>query len=108
MGTPGPEQVVKRAICDYLHARGYCFWLNHTVGIYDRRAGCYRRNNSKYDRNGIADILGILNDGRFLAIEVKTRSGRVSEEQQAFLEDITRRGGVGFVARSVEDVKLFL
>lgn len=53
---------------------------------------------------GVSDILGILPDGRFLAIEVKTRTGRVSEYQASFLYEITKNGGVAFVARSVEDV----
>ena len=52
---------------------------------------------------GIADILGIYN-GKFLAIEIKTHRGRVSPEQQRFLDNVNQHGGIGFVARSVEDV----
>jgi hypothetical protein len=52
---------------------------------------------------GIADILGCWK-GRFVAIEVKRPGGRISQEQERFLEAIRRHGGIGFVARSVEDV----
>lgn len=59
---------------------------------------------------GIPDILGILpagvagGPGRFLAIEVKTDKGRVSPDQEKFMELINRSGGLAFVARSVDDV----
>jgi hypothetical protein len=53
---------------------------------------------------GVADILGILKDGRFLAIEVKSPTGKVPPHQQLFLDEISGRGGVAFVARSVEEV----
>ena len=56
-------------------------------------------------KNGVSDILGILPGGRLLAVEVKTNRGRVSPLQQLFLDAINRYGGLGFVARSVEDVR---
>lgn len=52
---------------------------------------------------GISDFLGCYK-GKFLAIEVK-RDGREPTELQAtFLEEVRRAGGIGFVARSVDDV----
>jgi hypothetical protein len=53
---------------------------------------------------GCPDIIGQLTDGRFLGIEVKRPSGRVSEDQQAFIAKATKNHGVAFVARSVDDV----
>jgi penicillin-binding protein-related factor A (putative recombinase) len=52
---------------------------------------------------GVPDILGIYK-GRFLGIEVKTATGKVSPEQEKFLENIRKSGGIGFVARSLDDV----
>jgi len=63
------------------------------------------RNQDPHRIRGISDILGILPDGRFLAVEVKTKKGRVSPEQQVFLDRINALHGVGFVARSIEDVE---
>ena len=52
---------------------------------------------------GISDFLGCYK-GKFLAIEVK-RDGREPTELQAtFLEEVRRAGGIGFGARSVDDV----
>lgn len=52
--------------------------------------------------NGSADLIGVL-DGRFLSLEVKAPRGRVSEEQQQWLECVRGCGGVADVVRSVED-----
>jgi hypothetical protein len=52
---------------------------------------------------GVSNIIGVWN-GRFLAIEVKRPEGRVSEDQEIFLNRIRQHGGIGFVARSTEDV----
>ena len=39
----------------------------------------------------------------FASIEVKTPTGRIRPEQQAWLETIQAAGGIAGVARSVED-----
>jgi len=52
---------------------------------------------------GVSDILGIWN-GKFLAIEVKTERGNLSDHQKRFIDMINREGGIAFVARSVDDV----
>lgn len=54
---------------------------------------------------GFADLFGVLPDGRFVAIEVKTPAGRLMPHQRRFLEAITRMGGVAGVARSVDDAR---
>lgn len=53
--------------------------------------------------HGMSDIMGILKDGRTLAVEVKTRIGRVEQHQWDFLRSINDAGGLAFVARSVDD-----
>ena len=53
---------------------------------------------------GCPDIIGQLRDGRFFAVEVKRPSGTLSGEQSQFLKLVRGNGGVGFVARRVEDV----
>jgi hypothetical protein len=55
---------------------------------------------------GSADLLGIIKpSGKFLAVEVKSATGRVSEQQQRFLDMVRDFGGVAVVARSVDDVE---
>lgn len=54
---------------------------------------------------GSSDIIGIAPDGRFLAIEVKTLTGKVTQEQQRFIDAVNRAGGIAGVCRSVEDAR---
>lgn len=53
---------------------------------------------------GMPDVLGQLPGGRLLAIEVKRPTGKVTDDQAAFLEKAGRSGALAFVARSVDDV----
>lgn len=53
---------------------------------------------------GSPDIYGYMKDGRALYCEVKRPSGRVSDEQAAFIQAAQAAGCVAFIARSVEDV----
>lgn len=63
---------------------------------------------------GISDIVGLLPNGRFLAIEVKhegwnppsprAKSYRHYHRQLCFIQDVTRSGGIGFFAPSLEAV----
>jgi hypothetical protein len=62
----------------------------------------------RYAFPGCADILGQLVDGRFLAVEVKTRLGKATKEQQAFIASVNGARGLGVIARSVDDVKVAL
>jgi len=52
---------------------------------------------------GSADLIGIAPDGRFLAVEVKTATGRTTEAQDRFIAAVLRRGGRAGVARSASD-----
>ena len=97
------ENKTTRAILEYLAYRGVFAWRNNNAPTYDSRKGVFRRAISP---PGAPDIIGVMPpDGRLLGIEVKTRTGRVSPAQDAFLTEIQRMGGVGFVARGVKDVE---
>jgi hypothetical protein len=78
-----------------------------TRGILDLLKSCnvwaFKHWSGPMSKAGISDILGI-HEGRFLAIEVKTASGSLSPAQARFLANVVDRGGIGFVARSAEDV----
>ncbi|MFZ4539680.1 VRR-NUC domain-containing protein [Propionivibrio sp.] len=58
----------------------------------------------KFGWRGCSDLIGMLKDGRWLAVEVKAPKGRVRPEQAAFLETVLKAGGVAFVARDCRDV----
>ena len=80
------------------------------AGIYHFRNNTGRKHNILFGVVGGSDLLGITNDrckvgkGRFLAIEVKNKKYMPTEKQLLFLETINQHGGVGILARSVEDV----
>ena len=61
-------------------------------------------NNRRYVRSakkGTLDFEGYDNHGRFLAIECKRPiGGRISPEQAARIDDINKKGGIVFTARS--------
>lgn len=62
----------------------------------------------RFGKPGSSDILGILDDGRFLAIEVKRPGKEPTEVQREFLENINKNGGLAFVAYSVDDARSML
>lgn len=93
------EAEIKRLIADWLSLQPGCMiWYNQNNGVIGRR------NSSKYARNGVPDIMGIWH-GIPLGIEIKKPNGIVSEEQKAFLAEFNEHGGIGLVARSLEELK---
>ncbi|MFZ4697986.1 MAG: VRR-NUC domain-containing protein, partial [Phycisphaerales bacterium] len=79
---------------------------------HPRVAQCWRQNSGTFaERNrdgstryirantarGMSDIMGVLRDGRTLAIEVKSRTGRMRPGQEEFLQTIRQAGGVAGV-----------
>jgi len=47
----------------------------------------------------------VLPDGKMLAIECKSLTGKTSEQQDTFLSAVNSRGGIAFVARGLDEVK---
>lgn len=80
---------------------GAYVWRNNTGGTYDATGRFIRYGLCV----GSSDLLGILPDGRFLAIEVKMPNKKPTKEQVKFLNWIKEKGGVAFVASSPEDVR---
>ena len=76
-------------------------------------AWCERQNTGaakvggrfiRFGWRGCSDVLGMMTDGRLLAVEVKARSGRLRAEQREFLDLVRRFGGMAFVAHDCRDV----
>lgn len=98
------ESDIQTSIIRYLYARGITFWRINTVGIYDVAKKKFRPSPTK----GVSDILGVLPNGRFLAIEVKSSKGVLTKDQQLFIDKVNSSHGLAFVARSIRDVELRL
>lgn len=55
---------------------------------------------------GFPDLFGIRkSDGKFIAIEVKTKTGKLREEQKLLLNMLKENGAIAGVARSVKDAR---
>ena len=89
MSRQAPEAVIKTAIREYLDSVGI-YWCHIQAGI-----------GSKV---GDPDLVVCI-DGRFVGMEVKTRTGRQSYRQTVVATQIEESGGVYAIVRSVDDVK---
>ena len=89
----------------WLRSKGIFCWKNVTGGYYDSKIKRFRKQSSPYAINGTSDILAILKDGRFLAIECKSKYGKATPDQLMFIERINFNGGLAFVAKSLEEVQ---
>ena len=104
-----PERVVQTQIIHWLQIRqrqgvNCMFWRQPTMGAYYAKERKFLAPMGAGTRKGIADILGIW-EGQPLAIEVKSKYGRLTKEQKEFLEEWSARGGISIVARCVDDVE---
>tara|TARA_R100001480_G_scaffold63449_2_gene75752 strand:+ start:3160 stop:3549 length:390 start_codon:yes stop_codon:yes gene_type:complete len=98
------ETSIQNAILTYLSYRRDVFvWRNNTTGIYDAKRGRYR-STGKFSIKGVADILGVTNEGQIICLEVKRPGGRTSRDQQNFLSRVKTFGGIAGVVTSVQEV----
>lgn len=93
------ETNIQAEIMMELSKLGCKVWRNNTGALKDKNGRLVRYGLCK----GSSDIIGIAPDGRFLAVEVKTDRGRVSDHQRTFLGVVSASGGRAGVARSVEE-----
>jgi hypothetical protein len=95
------ESDILAACLDLLRLRGILAWRNNTTGVYDPARKCFR---AFHGLKGVSDILAILGDGRLLAVETKSATGRLTPEQEWFLDEVNHRGGLGLCVRSVGEL----
>lgn len=92
------EKDIQKDILDYLRYRGIFCWKQNNAGIRKPDGGYIPTG-----LRGVSDILGIFN-GKFLAIEVKQPGNSLSTQQSDFLSMVNEKGGIGFVAYSIDDI----
>ena len=88
------EQDIQRTILIYLKEQCIFHWRNNSG----------KKGKYTFGLKGSSDIIGILPNGRFLAIEVKYGKNKPSEDQVAFIKNINDNGGLAFVAYDLETV----
>lgn len=92
------EKDIQKAILDYLTLRSIFHYKHNNSGIYKPSTGSYIPSQSK----GAPDIVCII-EGRYVGFEVKTRKGRLSDDQVEFHKKILAAGGIIFVVRSLDE-----
>lgn len=93
------ENVVLANCINYLHLKKIFCFRNNTGAV---KIG---RRFIRFGYAGSSDIIGILPDGRFLAVECKReKGGVVSPVQKMFLKQIADNNGVACVVHSVKEL----
>lgn len=118
LAAPRPKEAdVQAQIVDYLRAqqaRGRIVWFARCNGgsvlsvhkgrrSFTKFYALYLRNAEPAHR-GMADLHGMLPDGRYFALEVKRPDERATPEQQSFLAAVRAGGGVAAVVCGFDEV----
>lgn len=82
------EKSIENKIKKYLESKGAYYFKHH---------------GNQFSQVGVPDII-VCFKGRFIGIEVKNETGKTSPLQDINLKMINNAGGIGIVARKVEDV----
>jgi len=85
----------------YLAQRSIYAWSNPTRAVYDSKRGAWRKMKGG---KGVADILGMLPSGRFVAVECKCGKDTLRPDQRAFRDAVAANGGLFILARCVGDL----
>lgn len=96
------EKDIQKAILQYLRVRGFLCKRNNAGKAFSEYKGKTRMFT--VGESGWPDIEGVTKDGRYFGIEVKSRTGILSDSQLTIGGQIIKNGGVWFVARSVDEV----
>lgn len=108
------EGDIQGQIIEYLRheqARGRVVWFERSNGGGGRVAGrwvwFYRLFllGKEPVSTGKADITGMLDGGRFFALEVKQRGKKATTDQREYLEAVASGGGIAATVRSFQDAK---
>ena len=100
------QDAIRKELGDVRRYPEVVLWPN-VCGVFVDERGIKRRVGLA--NPGGADLIGMwtMADGRalFIALEIKSATGRQRDGQRQFEELVTRRGGVYAVLRSVEDAQ---
>lgn len=101
-GKTTPENLVLQSVCEYLERRGYTFWRNNTVGVYDVRQKRFR-SMPKYSIAGVSDII-VLYEGKAIFIECKAEKGVQSDSQKEFQIFVENADCKYYIVKSIDDL----
>ncbi len=100
------ESDIQKAVLDYLRIKenqGKCYCYRTQAGAVRVEKAGYK-GFMKFGRAGVPDITCVIN-GKFVGIEIKTSTGKMSEAQTEAKKAVEVAGGRYFVVRNLEDVQ---
>ena len=98
------EAMIQRAILDYLawySIKHKIYWFRSGAGMVKTEAGGVFRSG----KPGVPDITICGQNGQFIGVEVKTKTGRQSASQKKAEAEILAAGGRYELVRSLDDIK---
>lgn len=101
-----PEGLKLKAICQYLALQekmGRGTWWKVRSMTFNANRQTFMKLSGPLDKTGIPDVEGVIGN-RYVAFEVKSDKGRMTDNQKCFKAQIEANGGYYFMVRSVDDV----
>jgi hypothetical protein len=102
------ETQLVRVCINYLLFKGHFVWRNNSGVTRNQYTNKFGQTSERMWRAGVrggSDIIGLTKDGRFLAVECKIGTNKLTELQMEFLFEISKRGGVAITAYDVDDLE---
>ncbi len=99
------ETHLVQQVIQYLNFKGHFVHRNNTGAT---RAGKHNERFIRFGYPGSSDVIGCSKDGKIIAVECKVARNKLSPLQEAYLEEIRRRGGIAIVAYDLSDVESIL
>jgi hypothetical protein len=96
------EQSLVKPCLDLLALRGVFAWRNNTGSVVATSNG--RRRFVRFSTLGASDILGVLPSGRFITVELKSKTGKLTRAQRSFLDRVEAAGGLALVVRDLKEL----
>lgn len=106
------ETKLQREILIAISKQGHTAWRNETAQFWTgqvihKQSRMVTLKNAKMIPVGLcvgsSDIIGLTKEGRFFALEVKTLTGKASDEQIKFINHVKKQNGIAGIVRSVDD-----
>jgi len=97
------EKDIIKSCMQYLLLKGYEVIRNNSGAFVVAENG--KKRLIRFGSPGSPDLIACSPDGRFVAIECKSKRGKLTDFQRNYLNRIAARGGIALVVRSVEELE---
>lgn len=96
------EKDVQNSCLEYLARKRYFFFRLNNMPVW---SGTHFRSMGEYTPKGLPDCV-LIKDGKFIGLEFKGSTGRLSADQDIVRYKIKEAGGDYHVIRSIDDLQL--